>query len=151
MTTNTKTATVTDTATVTKGILQLGDIPACLARMKASKGAAGKLPTAAELSAATHFVKRPGTKKHFGAAMMLRDGGATQPEITIATGDTQVNVWREAKQMKVGDAGKGERRGGVETYTLALTKPKPKRKASAKRKATAKNKPTSPASETVTG
>lgn len=110
----------------------------------------GPKPTLAEIETAGRDLRQHYTGKHLGLAMYLRAGGATQPEVAIATRDTQVNAYRDALL-----AGYGQRnvdgRAGHKAYALALPKPKAARKAKGKGKAATKRprKPavTSPAVE----
>ena len=101
--------------------------------MSAWPEAAGAKPSQANVNAAARLVKRQGTAKHLAAAMYLRSAGATQPEVIVATGDTQINVHRESRAAKLAvDAATGKARGGHKVYRLALATPKAPRKASRK-------------------
>ena len=100
--------------------------------------AAGTKPTVDELTRAGGMIKRQGTGKHLALAMYLRTGGATQPEVVVATGDTQVNAYREAL-LTTGITSRGvDGRSGHKAYALALPTA---RKAKAKAD-TAATKPT---------
>lgn len=97
----------------------------------------GPRPTAEQVAAAAATgIKQHGTGKHMALAMYMRPQGATQAEVLLATGDTQVNAYRDAVTSGyVQPAVDG--RGGHKAYALALP---------AKRKATRK-----PAGKAVKG
>lgn len=103
---------------------------------------AGPKVTNDELARAASMISRHGTGKHLALAMYLRSDGATQGEVNIITGDTQVNAYRDARDTKVAVEVPIERRNGHKTYKLALPTPKAK-KAASKRKAA--SKPATPA------
>jgi hypothetical protein len=99
---------------------------------------AGPVVTEAQLQAAAALVKRPGTGKHLGAAMALRDGGCTQAQVVLATGDTQLNVLRDAVTAKLARAmpmpvnGAGHKVYRIELTAKAGGKPRAARQPKAK-------------------
>jgi hypothetical protein len=107
--------------------------------LKAWPKAAGTKVTEAQLAQAAGMLKRHGTAKHMGLAMYLRDAGATQPQVVLVTGDTQVNVSREliaagkAKAVAMPAAA-----GGHKVYRLAAATPAAPKAKRAPRKATGK-------------
>jgi hypothetical protein len=139
--TNTKTATRTRTATkAAKGKGKPANVnksvTAQSAMALALKGWQAKLsgakPSQAIIDAAGALLKRTGTGKHLALAMYMRDGGATQAEVLLATGDTQINAFGDAVRSKVlAPVTTHPARGGHKVYALAL----PVKRASKPRKA----------------
>lgn len=131
---NTKTETVTKAAPV-KFNWSGRTVPLTMGKASAWPKAAGARPNDGQLVTAAGLISRTGTAKHLALAMMLREGGATQPELIQATGDTAVNAYRDAITaglVAVPVTG----RNGHKAYALAL----PVKKAAAPRKAAGKGK-----------
>lgn len=103
---------------------------------------AGNKPTADNFKVAHMLGARPGTKTAVAIAMMLRDSGATQPQVINLNGGAYLNKARELVA-----AGHAQRvpmpatAEGHTVYKLALPVAKAKAKAPRKAKADKGNKP----------
>lgn len=138
---NTKTNTASETVTKAAPVKfnwSGRTVPVTMGKASAWPKAAGTRPNDGQLMTAAGLISRTGTAKHLALAMMLREGGATQPELIQATGDTAVNAYRDAITaglVAVPVTG----RNGHKAYALAL--PVKKAKAASKAKAKAKAAP----------
>ena len=125
---------------VNKAVTAQSTLATCLKAWRAAL--MGAKPSQALIEQAGSLVKRTGTAKHLALAMYMRDGGATQGEVLLATGDTQINAYGEAVRTKALNAvTSNPARAGHKVYALALPAPKAPRKPRA-----AKAKPVEPAS-----
>lgn len=150
---NTKTTTVTATATQAA----TPDFTKSFAVLKHWPKQAGEKVTNEQLAIAASMLKRHGTAKHLALAMYFRPQGATQIEVTIATGDTGNNVYGDAHKTLNPATKKPwavevpiEKRSDRKVYKLALPEKaasKATGKATGKRKQASKAKVT-PAPET---
>lgn len=145
----TKTKTATRTRATTKHLDMFKGINSVVGQTgKWPTALAGAVVTAEHVAQAANLCKRNGTAKHLGLAMTLRADGATQPEINAATGDTQVNAIRDAKDLGFVKLEEVGRRNGHKVYKISLVEPKAKatRKRTAKAKAKAEQPETPAAS-----
>lgn len=115
---NTKTTTKTATKTATSATALFAT------QLKNWPKQAGAKVTGDQITTASNLCKRAGTSKHLALAMYLRPNGATQGEVVIASGDTQVNAYSDAIKLGLAVAVPVERRDGHKVYKLELAKPK---------------------------
>lgn len=148
------TKTTTKTATATKTASKAATTATALfaSQLKNWPKQAGAKVTGDQISTASGLCKRTGTSKHLALAMYLRPQGATQGEVVIASGDTQVNAYSDAIKLGLAVAVPVERRDGHKVYKLELAKPKAaKQRQTRKPRVRAEKQADKPADSAATG